>query len=588
MSNNLKVMMVTEGTYPFHHGGVSTWCDILIKNLDRDVDFILYSIIMNPFVTQKFEMPKNSSLIKVPLWGTEEPSEHLDIPFSKVYIAKKKTTDNVIREQFLPLFLEFMKEIVGVYKNPERFGQILYQMYEYFKVYEYKKSFKSEIVWNAYKNFILEYSRNKENGLEEPGSYSIIHSLGWIYRFMAVLNTPVPKVDVTHSAAAAFCGIPCVLAKFEYNAPFILTEHGVYLREQYLSLSQRGYSSFLNTFLIRLIHSVVNLNYFYADQVSPVCDYNTRWEQRFGVSRDKIEVIYNGVDKDAFSPKIVNFKKNKYPTVVSVARVDPVKDIITLMKAAAEVKKEIPDVRFIIYGSVSVPSYFEECKKVKEELNLGDSFVFAGHTSDVPGAYRSGDIVALSSITEGFPYSVVEAMMCGKPVISTDVGGIREALGSCGILVPPRDVEAFAKGIITLINNPELRATLSAEGRERALSHFTIKQVQEQYFESYAKLAAQATPAVKTEKVLEAPQLFKKRQSLAMEKGYALLEGGFYKEAITVFRASISEMPESPAVPVILTSIAEAYNALGEYDKAFNELEKAEALAGVLNIIKPA
>lgn len=125
MSGNIKVMMTTEGTYPFHHGGVSTWCDILVNKLHKDVDYVLYSVMMNPFVTQKFNLPKNTELIKVPLWGTEEPSEHLNIPFSKVYIGKKKTTDEVIKVQFVPLFLDMMEDILNYEKDPEKFGETL-------------------------------------------------------------------------------------------------------------------------------------------------------------------------------------------------------------------------------------------------------------------------------------------------------------------------------------------------------------------------------------------------------------------------------------------------------------------------------
>lgn len=97
-------MLVTEGTYPFHHGGVSTWSDILINNLKDNMDFVVYSIIMNPYVTQKFDLGSKTELIKVPLWGTEEASEHLNVPFSKIYMAKKKTLDSVIEREFIPLF----------------------------------------------------------------------------------------------------------------------------------------------------------------------------------------------------------------------------------------------------------------------------------------------------------------------------------------------------------------------------------------------------------------------------------------------------------------------------------------------------
>lgn len=575
-----KVMLSTEGTYPFHNGGVSTWCHSLINHLSSEFDFYVYSIMMNPFVTQKFTLPENAKLVKVPLWGTEEPSEHLNIPFSKVYLAKKRTGPAVIQDQFLPLFMEMMEELLGQEKDPDRLGQVFYELYLYFQKYDYKMSFKSEYTWEAYKNYVLQISRQKNAPVPQAGVYSIVNSLGWIYRFMTILNTPVPEADVTHSAAAAFCGIPCVIAKMRNRTPFLLTEHGVYLREQYLSLSKRGYSSFLSVFFIRMIRSIVDLNYHYADQVSPVCAYNTRWERRLGVKPDRISVIYNGVDNAVFHPE-ANPVKNPYPMVVSLARIDPVKDLFMLLKAAAIVKKKIPNVRFVVFGSVTVPKYYQECLDLKDKLDLRENFIFAGHTSDVLSVYRKGDVIALTSITEAFPYSVVEAMMSGKAIISTDVGGIREALGDCGILVQPGDCEAFARGVISLLENNELRSTLGEEARERALSKFLISREETLYSESYRKLIDLSKPAASYGVMVPFELNVAEKQKLQLEKGFLLFHYRLYHEAISQFRRAILLQPESIAVPAILASIADCYTALEEYDKADLELEKAELLTQI-------
>jgi glycosyltransferase involved in cell wall biosynthesis len=535
---------------------------------------------MNPFVTRKFELPQSSSLIQVPLWGTEEPSEHLTTPFSQVYIAKRQTGNGIIQSQFIPLFVALIEEIISLEKNSKRLGFILSELHKYFQEYDYKKSFKDESTWKTYKKIILATTLDSDNRMDEPSVWSLIQSLGWVYRFLIILNTPLPKVHVTHSAAAAFCGIPSVLAKIQNKTPYLLTEHGVYLREQYLSLSKRGYPSFLNTFLVRLITSVAKLSYSYADQVSPVCHYNTRWEKAFGVKPNNIKVIYNGVSKDVFTPDLIGHK-NKYPTVVTVARIDPVKDVLTLIKSAAIVRERVPEVRFIIYGSVTVPEYFDECQTMVNEMGLEGTFIFAGHTDDIPQAYRSGDVIALSSITEAFPYSVVEAMMTGKPVVATDVGGIREALGETGMLVRPQQPEELAHSITTLLENPQIRHTLGEEARQRALNYFTIERVLGLYLDSYKQLAKG------TEEYL-AVSVRVAKQRLLSEKGYALMAFGLWKEAIGQFKQAVDEVTESPAVPVIITEIAHAYNNLGEYDKAFNELEKAEALTILLQTKKTA
>lgn len=569
----LKVMMTTEGTYPFHQGGVSTWCNSLVHNLP-EVDYVIYSIIMNPFVTNKFKLPPNASLIKVPLWGTEEPSEHLTTPFSHVYEAKRDTVDKVVRDNFIPLFMTLVEQLVCKEKNSQVLGLTLAELHKYFQIFDYKKSFKAQLTWDVYKKIILAYTSDLHGRLGAPSVYDLIQSLGWVYRFLIILNTPLPKVNVTHSAAAAFCGIPCILAKIENKTPYILTEHGVYLREQYLSLAKRGYPSFLSTFLIRMITSVASLSYNYADQVSPVCNYNTRWEKEFGVNPKDIKVIYNGVDKDTFVPS-QELRPNKYPTVVSVARIDPVKDLISLIKAADIVRDRIRDVRFVVYGSVSVPEYYQECLQLINELELQNTFILAGHTNDIPSVYRSGDVIALSSITEAFPYSVVEAMMTGKPVVATDVGGIKEALGDTGLLVRPRQPQQLATALITLLENPGLRFSMGEEARQRALNRFTTERVIELYLASYRRLAA-GVPQKEA-----AVRMY--RQKLLAEKGYALLELGYIQEAVAQFRLALKEAPETYAVPVILVEIANAYNKMGRYDEAFHELEKAEAIMTIID-----
>lgn len=571
-SSKIRVMLTTEGTYPFHQGGVSTWCDALVNKLPN-VEYVVYSIMMNPYVTQKYTLPSNASLLKVPLWGTEEPSEHLATPFVQTHFSKKRTTDKIVAKHFLPLFQDLIEDVVRVDKNPLRFGKTLHELHRFFAEYDYQASFKAESTWNQYKGYILKYCQDPQSKLAQPSVFDLIQSLGWIYRFFVIASTPLPKVDVSHSAAAAFCGVPAVLGKLENKTPFLLTEHGIYLREQYLSLGARRYSSYLNSFLVRLVQSISALNYAYADLVTPVCQYNTRWERNLGVAQENIEVIYNGVDRKVFGLE-TSRPKRAYPTVTVVARIDPVKDYKTLLRAAALVRESIPSVRFIAYGAIAVPEYYQECLELRQALGLEENFIFTGHVSDVQSAYHSGDVVALSSITEGFPYSIVEAMMCGKAIVATDVGGVKEALAGCGLVVQPRQHEELGKSLLRLLQDPKLRATLGEEARKRALDYYTVERAVALYLNTYVKLAFD----VDERKVVS---LALKRQKLLAEKGYALAEVGYYHEALTQFFQAIDACPDSSAVPVLRAEMAAAYNKLGKFDQAIVELEKAEALMAV-------
>jgi len=102
----------------------------------------------------------------------------------------------------------------------------------------------------------------------------------------------------------------------------------------------------------------------------------------------------------------------------------------------------------------------------------------------------------LSSISEGFPYTLIEAMTCGRACVATDVGGVSEALGDTGRLVPPRDPEAMAAACLELLGDAELRGRLGAEARERALANFTVDRAIGTFGEIYDGLTSgHARPA---------------------------------------------------------------------------------------------
>jgi len=481
------VLLTTEGTYPYHSGGVSTWCDNLIKGLP-EVDFTLMPIMMHPYISVKYEVPPNvSKVVNVPLWGTEEPAEYiLDIPFSHVYLAKQRTTPGVIAGDFLPGFRELVRLIYAELTDAWRVGEILYGMYRYFRTFDYNTTFKSKLVWEAFGEAVLAQGAAGEDG-DQPSLFELTEALRWLYRFLIPLNADPPRVDLTHSTAAAFCGLPCVVAKLRDRTPFLLTEHGVYIREQYLSVSRMKTSAAAKAFLLNLIVTIARVNYEFADQISPVCHYNKRWELAHGAPEHKLKVIHNGVDPELFTP---GESSGDERLVVSAARIDPLKDLETLLRAARRVTDAEPDIRFVVYGGVSDPDYHQRCLALRADLGLETSFQFQGHSRSPWEAYNQGAVVALSSISEAFPYSVIEAMACGRAVVASDVGGVREALEGSGLLVRPRDPEALGAAILALLRDRDMRAQMGQDARDRVLNDFTMARFVAAYRESYAALAA--------------------------------------------------------------------------------------------------
>jgi len=303
-----------------------------------------------------------------------------------------------------------------------------------------------------------------------------------------VLHFPIPRADITHSSAAGFCGLPCVLSKLVDETPYLLTEHGVYIREQYLNLRRQMKSLFVRGFLYRLVENIVELNYFFADQVSPVCGFNSRWEMQLGVPEERIKVIFNGVDPDRFFP--CKRERNDRPQIATVGLIYPLKGQLHLIRAAAHLKERFENLEVQFYGAATDTEYFDECKRTMSELHLENNVTFAGTTKEPWKAYSNADVVAFPSISEAFPFAVLEAMFCGAAIVATDVGGVAEALGDCGLLVPAKTPQAMAEAISYLLGDRAARERLGCMARLRALEHFTEQEFLNLYSNTYRELLA--------------------------------------------------------------------------------------------------
>jgi len=503
-NNRVSVLFETEGTYPFVGGGVSTWCDILVRELPQ-VDYHICAITGDPNVALKYElMPNVLQVIHVPLWGTEEPAEFIlpEVPFSEIYQRKQETTSLVIEERFIPLFRHFLQGLEETRADMAPYGRTIYQLYHYFQQYDYVESFKAPQVWKVFQEEMLRpyrepasvrrSSARSDDFLpeERPNLYDLTTGLRWLNKLLMVLNVPIPDTGVSHATIAAFVGLASVIAKLEYDTPMLLTEHGVYIRERYIHVSATDLTCFLKRFLINLSAYMSRLCYTYADQISPVCNFNRRWEKLYGVPDEKLRTIYNGVKPGVFVPEPKPEKTRGRPTVVAAARVFPLKDILTMIRTAAVVRWTIPDVHFIAYGSLTAdPPYVEKCQALIAELELEGTFELGGFHNEPAKIFTEGDISILSSISEGFPYTVLESMSCGRPVVATDVGGVREALEGFGVVCKPRDPESLAAGVIKLLQDDELRQMLGRKARNEVLAKYNTSISVDAYWESYQRLA---------------------------------------------------------------------------------------------------
>lgn len=489
MENKYDVLLILEGTYPFNGGGVSTWSHMLCNEV-KNANFDLYSINAAFEVEPKYKLSESvKNVIQVPLWSPLEPQEMVNYgkEFHKIVKTKERSDDKDIVEKFIPIFEKLIKSIYSDTRVAADFDVIIYNMWNYFQTHDYKKTMLHESVWKSFCSLVKEII-SKDN--EQATLYDLTLGMRWIYRFLIPISIDVPKADISHLTISGFPVIPALVLKYKYDTPIIATEHGVFIRERLIAINTSEYSFFLKKLLIRFSESITELVYYKADVILSVNKFNMSWEKMYGANPDKIDVIYNGVDHNVFVPAPKPERTKDVPTVVSAARIFELKDILTMIRSCAEVKKSIPNVQYLVYGdNEAVPEYTRECNKLIAELGLKDNFKLAGFHAEPSKIFCEGDISILTSISEGFPYTVIESMSCGIPVVATDVGGVSEALdSSCGFICKPKDHVEIGKRVVELLQNELLRKQMGANARRKVVENFTINKFIKGYEYAYEKV----------------------------------------------------------------------------------------------------
>ncbi|MEU6948910.1 DUF3492 domain-containing protein [Streptomyces sp. NPDC046316] len=301
-------------------------------------------------------------------------------------------------------------------------------------------------------------------------------------------------VDLCHAASGGSAALPGLLAKRFFGTPLLVTEYGVQLRAHYLATTEAPRSAPVRALLAAFQGRLAGEVYRQAALLTPGNTHARRWQERCGADRAKLRTVYPGMETDRFTEVGEDEESGDPATLVWVGRVEPAKDLIALLHAFAEVRKAQPDVRLrIIAAPVREPgadAYIAHCKALAAQLfpdeapgahAVGEnpvSFEEIGgpEAPTLAEAYAAGAVVVLSSVVEGFPISLVEAMFCARATVSTDVGAVVEVIGGTGLVVPPRNPRALADACLALLRDPERRYRLGAAARARALELFTVEQ----------------------------------------------------------------------------------------------------------------
>ncbi|HIC90267.1 MAG TPA: glycosyltransferase family 1 protein [Anaerolineae bacterium] len=227
----------------------------------------------------------------------------------------------------------------------------------------------------------------------------------------------------------------------------------------------------------------------WTNQVIAVCEQQRQTLIRLRIAApDRTTTVYNGVrlpldDRDERHTNRNALRQSlglplDARVVLSVGRLDAQKDPLTLLRAARQVVEAVPSAVFLLAGEGPLQA---DVLAEQERLGLQERFRLLGWRDDVPALLAASDLFCLSSRWEGMPYALLEALAAGVPIVATDVGGCREAIGqegqAAGRLVPPADPDALAAAMIALLQDDTALDRLRRRGPARIAAYFTLERM---------------------------------------------------------------------------------------------------------------
>ncbi len=493
-SEDIDVLLLGEGTYPFVRGGVSSWIHDLITGLPRIRFGLLFlGSRRQDYSGLKYELPDNLRYLEsCYLFDKEErPRKSFMEGTKKAYalIHEIHATFRARKSMAIP---DRVKKL-DFYNKEITFSQYLYG----------RRSW--EFIGDQYgrhcpKMPFLDYFWTLRN----------MHAPIWVVAGIA--RKLLKHGRVVHSPSTGYAGLLGSLIHFQTGKPLILTEHGIYTRERKIDIlkaewivdtrsfleKNAGEMNYIRELWIRFFETIGRVCYSAADEVISLFDQARNIQLSYGASPERARVVPNGIDFERLNA-LAAARPARVPKVIGlIGRVVSIKDIKTFIKAMRITVSRLPEARgWIIGPQEEDPEYLEECRMLVEALNLGDNIEFTGFRK-IDEVLPQLGAVTLTSVSEGMPLSVIEAFAAGVPAVLTDVGAARQlvegtldaedaAIGRAGEVVDISDAQALSAAYIRILQDEGHWKACSAAAVKRAGKYYTRRKFLDAYGRIYAK-----------------------------------------------------------------------------------------------------
>ncbi len=286
------------------------------------------------------------------------------------------------------------------------------------------------------------------------------------------------EIDVLHVHHAAYYAQSCSGVRRSGVRGVVFTEHSWY------ALSQ--------SHVLRNIFRAAAREATFCTAVS--AEIQSYCVRKLGVPTSQVQVVLNGVDTSRFAPvsgsqglrSLISLPSDSY-VVFTVGRLHEAKDQLSLIQAMKILHQEQEKVHLVIGGDGPLR---KDLEKSIVESGLSGVVHLLGNITDVDQLLPGADLFVLSSRREGLPMVLLEAMSCGLPIVSTNVGGIPELVveNKNGLLVSPEDPSQLALKIKILLQNKELAGKMGRRNRQRIKESFSLENTVKQYCAMYEKI----------------------------------------------------------------------------------------------------
>lgn len=514
-----NVCLLLEGTYPYIRGGVSTWVKQIIEGMPE----LTFSIVFlgakeGDYDEPSYEIPDNVLHIEVHYLLKTEAEDEPTPPFWKrKLLGNQKFDDNseyhsTLRESEGPVASDVTAGFTELLTGANAISE--------------KELYHGKFSWDTI----------REKYLEAPEGLDFNHFF-WTVRGMhgplftiGDVAANAPTADLYHSVSTGYAGFLGAMLQSKSGNPYIISEHGIYTKERELDLAQVDWipedsdpfrvglnndMSYLRSVWIRFFKSLGKMSYSSANQVFTLYGGNLKRQVIDGCPEEKLTIIPNGVNIDAFRSVRRADDAPVPPVLALVGRVVPIKDIKNFIRAMRIVKAKVPGAEGWLIGPQDEdPDYTEECKLLVESLDLGDCVKFLGFQKPAEIFPQVG-LTVLTSVSEGQPLVTLEGYAAGIPAVTTDVGSCSElvygvteqdkALGRSGAVVPISNPSMFADAAIELLTD---KATWDA-ARDAAIARVETYYDGKDMIKRYKDVYVSEMGVSRTESNLDLPPMRK-------------------------------------------------------------------------------